>query len=74
MSKDELIAYCARWNAVAEIEEKELRRESIETKWKKLRSIINLAIGLGLFKADQTEGAIYKKWAELKEKVEQQSR
>lgn len=69
MLKDDLIHYRARWQAVAKIELEELRKTSVETKWQQLNSIINLAIGLGLFKADPSEEMVYRRWAKLKENM-----
>lgn len=61
MDEDDLIAYQARWQAVTEIQGNELRQSSIETKSKKLNSVINLTRGLGIFKVDRTAGVIYHK-------------
>ncbi len=74
MNKADLIAYRSGWEAAAKIEREELRRMSIQTKWNKLISIYNLALGLGLVRVDPTEGEIYQKWAKLKEKAEIQGR
>lgn len=65
-------AYRARWQAVAEIELKELRSTSIELRWRQLNSVIGLAIGLGIMKADESEGEVYQRWAKLKDKVANQ--
>jgi hypothetical protein len=67
--KDDMIAYRDRWQAVAEIERQELRNASIELRWRQLNSVIGLAIGLGILKADNSEEAIYLRWAKLKEKA-----
>jgi hypothetical protein len=72
MLKDDVIAYKERWRAVAEIEEQELRRTSIETKWLQLNSIISLAIRWGIFKPDPSENVVYIQWAKLKEKADVQ--
>jgi hypothetical protein len=71
--KDDVIAYKERWRAVAEIEEQELRRTSIETKWRQLNAIISLAIRMGIFKPDTSEELVYQRWAKLKEKADNQS-
>ena len=72
--KDDMAAYLAQWQAVAAIERKELRTTSIETKWRQLHSIINLAIQLGIFKPDPSELMVYERWAKLKEKASDQKR
>jgi hypothetical protein len=70
--KDDLIAYRAHWQAVAEIEQEEQRTTSIETKWLQLNSIISLAIRWGIFKPDPSENVVYIQWAKLKEKADLQ--
>ncbi len=72
--KDDLIAYRRRWEAVAEVERDELRRTPIEMKLKQLNSIIQLAIGLGIFKSDPSEVMVYQRWTKLKEIAENQKR
>jgi len=72
--KDEMKAYRDRWKAVAEIERKEQQAASIEFRWQQLNSVIGLAIGLGILKADQSEEGIYQRWAKLKEKAADQPR
>jgi hypothetical protein len=66
--KEDLIAYQARWKAVAEIEQEEVITTSIETKWQQLNSLICLAIQLDIFKPDPSEEMVYLRWANLKEK------
>jgi hypothetical protein len=68
--QDDLIAYRNRFRAVDEVERKEQREASIELKWKQLNSIIRLAIGLGIFKADPSEVEVYQRWAKIKDKAE----
>lgn len=70
-TKDDMLAYRARWQVVAQIELQELRMTPIETKWRQLNSIINLAIRLGIFIPDPSEEIVYQKWAKLKEKASQ---
>lgn len=72
--KEDMILYRDRWQAVAEIEQEELRRTSIETKWQQLNAIISLAIQIGIFKTDPSEEIVYRQWAKLKEKAENQSK
>jgi hypothetical protein len=73
MLKDDVIAYKERWRAVAEIELQELRKTSVETKWRQLNSIISLAIRMGIFKPDPSEELVYQQWAKLKEKTDRRS-
>lgn len=63
---EEMIAYRDRWLAVAEIEQQELRRASIDERWQQLNAVIGLAIGLGIMKSDQSEEEVYLQWAKLK--------
>ena len=72
--KEDMFLYRDRWQAVAEIEQEELRRTSIEMKWQQLNAIINLAIQIGIFKTDPSEEIVYRQWAKLKEKAEKQSK
>ena len=71
--QEDLIAYRDRWRAVEEVERQEQREASIELKWKQLNSILRLAIGLGIFKADPSEVEVYQRWAKIKDKAEQTS-
>jgi hypothetical protein len=67
--KDDMIAYRARWQAVAEIELQEQKAASYETRWLQLNSIVGLAINLRILKADVSEKGVYQRWAKLKERV-----
>jgi len=70
ISKEAMVAYQRRYQAVAEIELQELRTTSIEMKWRQLNSVINLAKHMGIFSPDPSEEVVYKRWATLKEKAE----
>ena len=69
---EDMKAYRARWQAVAEIELQELRSTSIELRWQQLNAVIGLAIGLGIMKTDDSEGEVYQRWAKLKDKATNQ--
>jgi hypothetical protein len=69
---EDMKAYRARWQAVAEIELQELRSTSIELRWQQLNAVIGLAIGLGIMKTDESEGEVYQRWAKLKDKATNQ--
>ena len=58
--------YRDRWQAVAEIERQELKNTSIDDRWRQLNGVINLAIGLGIMAADQSEGEVHLQWAKLR--------
>ena len=64
---DDIRAYVERWEAVADIEREELRTETIEMRWQQLKSVIGLAIGLGIYQQDGNDVEIYERWARLKE-------
>ena len=66
---EDMKAYSARWQAVAEIELQELQSASIELRWQQLNAVIGLAIGLGIMKADKSEEEIYQRWAKLKDQA-----
>jgi hypothetical protein len=70
--KDDLLAYRERWQAVAEIERREMQAASTQLRWQQLNAIIGLAVGLGIFKADKSEEQIYLRWAKLKENLASQ--
>ena len=70
--KDDWIAYQDRWQAVAIVELQELRATTVETKWRQLNSIVNLAIRIGIFRPDPSEELVYQQWAKLKEKADRQ--
>lgn len=59
-------AYRDRWQAVAEIERQELLNISLDERWRQLNGVINLAIGLGIMAADQSEGEVHLRWAKLR--------
>lgn len=57
-----------RWKAVEEIERKELRALSMETRLKQMNAIWGLGIGLGFsFEPDESETKVFMRWAKLKE-------
>ncbi len=65
----DLKAYIARWQAVAEIEQRELQTASLELRWRQLNAVIGMALGLGIFNSDESEAEIHQRWANLKEKL-----
>ena len=57
-----------RWKAVEEIERKELRTLSMETRLKQMNAIWGLGLGLGFsFEPDESETKVFMRWAKLKE-------
>jgi hypothetical protein len=67
--KEDVIAYRAGWQVVAEIERLELQRASVGLRWQQLNSIVGLAIGLGILTKDADEEKVYSIWAKLKENL-----
>ena len=65
--------YLKRWEAVAEIELREIQNSTIEQRWHRLNAIIGMAIGLGLKPSDDDELEVYQRWAKLKEKATNQN-
>jgi predicted nuclease with TOPRIM domain len=57
MDKEEARAYRERWAAVAEIEEREMREATIETRWRRFNSLLEMAALLNL-KAERNEDEI----------------
>jgi hypothetical protein len=66
---DDIKAYCDRWQAVADFEQQELQAASLELRWQQFNALIGLAVDLGILKSDDSEGEIYQRWANLKEKA-----
>jgi len=60
--------YRARWQAVSEVEESEQQRATVESRWRKLNSILQLAVTLGLDLRTQSEdeAIVWQRWARLK--------
>ena len=60
--------YRARWQAVSEVEESEQRLSTVESRWRKLNSILQLAVTLGLDLRTQSEdeAIVWQRWARLK--------
>lgn len=60
-------AYKKRWQAVAEIEQRELRLATPAENWRRLNAIKQRAIRLGITREnDDGEMAIFMRWAKLK--------
>jgi hypothetical protein len=60
-------AYMARWQAVNEIEQKELRSTSLIENWRQLNAIKQRANRLGIKKdTNSEEMEVYLLWAKLK--------
>jgi len=60
--------YWARWQAVADVEEAERRRATVEERWRKLDAIFRMAVSLGLDLRAQSddEVIVWQRWARLK--------
>ena len=68
MNVGDIRFYLERWKAVEQAERQELRSASMELRWQQLNAIWRLAKGLGLsFEPDESEGAVFERWAKLKE-------
>jgi len=64
-----LKAYRARWRAVEEIEQQELRNATLESRRQQLNAIIGIAIGLGIYQSDEDDIEVIQRWAKIKEKA-----
>jgi hypothetical protein len=60
--------YRARWQAVAEVEQAEEQRATVEDRWRRLNAILRLAGALRLDRReqDQDEAVVWQRWAKLK--------
>jgi hypothetical protein len=65
----ELNTYLARWQAVQEVERRELQNATLELRWQQFNAVINLAIGLGINKAAEDENEVFQRWAKLKDQL-----
>jgi hypothetical protein len=64
-----LKACLARWKAVQEVERQELKSTTLELRWQQLNAVINLTIGLGIYKAAEDEYEVFQRWAKLKDQL-----
>ena len=61
--------YRERWKAVEEFERKELRSLSMQTRLEQMNIIWRMGIGLNFsFNSDDSEMAVFSRWAKLKER------
>jgi hypothetical protein len=71
MEVGDIRLYKARWKAVEEIEQQELRAMTLEEHWQKLNAIARFAIETGMDKRqDDGEMEVFLRWAELKTQYE----
>ncbi len=70
--KDEIQAYCHRWEEVNKVQEEERRSASIELRWRQLNAAYGMAKALGLLRRDPSKLGVFEKWAKLKEKYANQ--
>jgi len=70
MNPEQAVFFHDRWQAVAQIEAEEARAKTIEQCWLELNAIYRMAVALDLpLKQDPSEEAVYQRWAELKNKL-----
>ena len=71
MEVGDIRLYMARWKAVEEIEQQELRAMTLEEHWRKLNAIVRFAVETGMEKKqDDSEMEVFLRWAELKTRYE----
>ena len=71
MEVGDLRLYNARWKAVKEIEQQELRAMPLEEHGRKLKAIARFVIEVGMEKEqDDSEMEVFLSWAELKRRYE----
>jgi hypothetical protein len=60
--------YRARWQAVSEVEAFERQQATVESRWRKLNAILQVAVtlGLDLRSHDEDEAIVWQRWAKLK--------
>jgi hypothetical protein len=71
MDKKRVHAFHRRWQAVQEVQQKELINSSLEMKWRQLNAAHRLGKGLQFSADHPDEMHIYLRWAKLKEKQTQ---
>jgi len=70
LGKQDLQAFRERWQAVAEIEQSELRQMSVEQRWRQFAAILRMAVALELpLPQDDIDEiiAIRQRWQRLQE-------
>ena len=71
MEVGDIRLYKARWKAVEEIEQQELRAMTLDEHWRTLNAIARFAIETGMDrKEDDSEMEVFLRWAELKTRYE----
>jgi len=72
MNKEEIRYHLrGRWKEVEEIERRELRAMSMESRLRQMSAIWGLGTGLGFsFESDESELEVFMKWAKLKREYE----
>ena len=68
LTKESLLAYRARYEAVAAIRQLELQQMTIEQRWQKLNSLLQQAVALGLHQNTRSPDviAVQERWVKLK--------
>ncbi len=66
--KESLLAYRARYEAVAQVQAEERRQETVEQRWQKLNSMLQLAVALGWYERMRSQDvtAVRERWVKLK--------
>ena len=59
-----------KWRLIRELEKKELPEDTIQTRWKRLNEIWQLANESGLKRIEEDKTEIYERWAKLIEAYE----
>lgn len=68
LTREQLLAYRARWQEVEQIEREEARQATIETRWRELNALFELGYELGWIQTanDDELAPIRARWAFLK--------
>src|SRR5436189_6453252 len=70
LTREQLLAYRARWQLVKEFEIAELRAATFEMRWRQLNAVLNMAATLGWFPAEHSDEQVdiaRRRWTRLKE-------
>jgi len=69
MDKAQTQQFRNRWQAVEEIQQREVRFATLELRWRQLNAAYSLSMSLKLVSDQPDETRGYERWARLKEKA-----
>ena len=68
MDKSMLMAYQERWQAVADVQNAELRHATMTQRWQQLNALVGMAAGLGIVPESDNDYSVIMRWNTLRER------